>query len=221
MLINGTQTEKTRSLFEKNLKYFYENSGRGTESAVSFCLTGNENEDNITINYIKYLCEMFHQYPLHFRISPAAPHNENFQLINFSEKYKQINDILKKYNITFNFDCNINYCQINYNTIFDSLSNVDDIEETYERFATPCEGALDILLDNKLYFCNSIKDISVPIFDHNNFVEAYAQLMIQLSQMINGSSYQYCDENCQKHNYCIGPCPAQIYALKKQEEINK
>ena len=34
--------------------------------------------------------------------------------------------------------------------------------------------------------------------------------------MINGSPYQYCDLECQKRNYCTGPCPAQIYALKKE-----
>lgn len=222
ILINGTHYNNTKELFEKNLKYFYETTEKNFYNhAISFCLTGNKNEDENTICYIQYLCERFKDYKLHFRISPAAPNGKIFNLINFSEQYKRISNILQKYGFTFNFDCTLNQCQIDYSLLDNILLDKREMEHIQEHFSTHCDGALDILLDDKLYFCNSLRDFGVPIFEYQNFDEAYAALTVKISQMINGSPYQYCDLECQKRNYCIGPCPAQIYALKKQKEINK
>lgn len=218
LLVNATQTDKNRPLFERNLQTLLNFKGPN-KFGISFCLTGNKEEDDRSFEYMEFLSQKFNDYNLRFRISPASPNDfKTFKIINYSDHYKKIQDMLSKYNNTFNFDCTLNYCQIDYSTLDNLFVNDCEFNEIIRKFSTRCCGALDILLDDKLYFCNSLRNIGVDIFKYKNFDEAYAELILKISEVIDSNIYKYCDPDCQKKNYCIGPCPAQFQSLKIQHE---
>lgn len=210
LFINATQPEDKRENFENNIQFLIDNNI--SNFGLSFCVTTNDEENSKTLKYLEHLLKKFKK--LNFRISPASPNNlDKHKIIDYSNIYLKINDLLNKYNSKCVFDCPQTPCTIPINTL-QILRNSNAFKEDlnlrpclYEK----CHGALDILLDDKLYFCNSLNSIGIDIKDYSNLNDCYNALIFKISELMNEeNTYKFCDKNCQFLYDCQGFCPAIV-----------
>lgn len=213
--VNGTHSDLTFPLFEKNLKFLL--NVPNIQLGISFCLTENNDENQKVLDRISYLCNKYENYTLNFRISPASPNDGNYKIINYSDWYKKIINVIESFHNFMVFDCPLTFCALDKQTALELFTSPALVRNCYEMLYSKCAGALDILLDDKLYLCNSYRDIGVPIFDYPDFDSCYGALMFYISQDIQGKNYEYCDKNCKHFVECNGFCPAILHAFDKEK----
>ena len=212
---NGTHSDLTFSLFEENLKFLLDIPD--IQIGISFCLTENEDDNQKVLDRIFYLCDKYKNYTLNFRVSPASPNHKSYKIINYSNWFKKIIKIIEDYHNFMVFDCPVPFCLIDKEIDSSILNSPALNHQPCDLLRSKCTGALDILLDDKLYLCNSYRDIGVPIFDYPDFDSCYGALMFYISQDIQGKNYEYCDKNCKHFIECNGFCPAILHAFDKEK----
>ena len=152
------------------------------------------------------------------RIAPMTPNYQHSYTINnnFGEHILYfIDSILEKYpEATFNFDCQINNCEIGIDTIeyiYKNYRNIISYDLTSCKFYPP----IDILVDNSAIWCYSSKFININnIFDYNNTEEIYTALRIKHYKFMQEHFNKTKCVNCNYlHRPCEGLCVAKIANL--------
>ena len=121
------------------------------------------------------------------RIAPMTPNYQKGYTINNHGEYILYfaDSILKEYpKATFNFDCQINNCEIGIDTINKILKDYKDII-FYDLTACELHPPLDVLVDNSAIWCYSSKFIKVNnIFNYESPMALYLALRNQYNNLM-------------------------------------
>lgn len=225
-LINTDYPEAHKDLFIRNFKLFVD---RNIGFSMSSTLYPNTNKIMESADRICGLLdiinksETFDKIP-ELRISPMTPnHIENpfydysMDVLNFLQKVWEVNTC------STHFDCSINACEFHPEVIdmFDKFANVNFSNNT-----CGTSGPFDVLVDGKVIYCSSTKDIIGldNIFDYENLNHARDAMTTQWKNYWKNEPL-VCDyANCGRLNpaYCAGMCPARnhvLYQMKERGEI--
>ena len=185
------------------------------EYTLGTTLLFNEEYINKSLKRILSTLELLDRKDPMIRIAPMTPNYQN--KYNIDNKFGEyilyfIDNILEKYPLaTFNFDCQINNCEVSIDTIeyiYKNYRNIISYDLTSCEFYPP----IDVLVDNSAIWCCSSKFININnIFDYNNTEEIYTALRVKYYKFMQEHFNKTDCTKCELlHRPCEGLCIAKI-----------
>ena len=170
-----------------------------------------------TINHINNdICDV------NIRLSPTTPNHLDLYKVNFFDYtdyiIKYIESLWKYKKYIIEFDCHINYCEVNMDKLENHFKN--DFDKYIIYHSDLCDnGAFDVLVDGSVIWCNSCRHIGIDNFrDYSNIFSCRNELYRQWKNYWKNTSLKCNFRECNKFNpaKCSGLCSGRNYIIDNQ-----